>query len=170
MSKPMRARGNILWPRHCAATSRAPWASTTRPSPDGMRTDSAWGLIAQALFMAELLSEQGEAVDPQLLLDAKGAWSELGLPEDVNNWGRLRQYAIGKEVDKSLNNVGAIMSGRLTSEQAPVVEIQAEELTANGVTTSSTTTEDRGGYGRGGKPGKGGGNGKGKGHWKHLQR
>jgi hypothetical protein len=115
-----------------------------------------FGVIAQALFMAELLSEEGEAVDPQLILDAKkGDWSELGLPEGVNNWGRLRQYAMGMEVDKSLHNLGAIMSGRLTSEEAPSEESPTEETTLTGGTTLSTTTQDGKGYGKGGKPGKG---------------
>ncbi|MFH1185594.1 MAG: hypothetical protein V1755_11255 [Chloroflexota bacterium] len=123
------------------------------------------GVVAQALFMAKLLSEEGEAVDPQLILDAKkGDWSELGLPEDVNNWGRLRKYAMGKEVDKSLNNLGAIMSGHLTSEETPTEEPPTEETTLSGGTTLSTTIQDGKGYGKGGKPGKGGGNGKGKGH------
>ncbi|HEY5984457.1 MAG TPA: hypothetical protein VIU38_13390 [Anaerolineales bacterium] len=110
-----------------------------------------FGVIAQALFMAEL-----GGLDPQAILDAKkGDWSGLDVPEGVDNWGRLRQYLLGKAVDKSTHNLGAIMSGRVT----PVVTetVTAEPTIASSTTTTLMTT----GHGKGGLHGKGGGHGKG---------
>lgn len=107
-----------------------------------------FGVIAQALFMAEL-----GGLDPQAILDAKksGDFSTLGL-EGVDNWGRLRQSLLGKTVDKATHNLGAIMSGRITPvvTDTPTVE-----------PTTTTTTLLTVGHGKGGQHGKSGEHGKG---------
>jgi hypothetical protein len=123
-----------------------------------------FGVIAQALFMAQSLG--GDMALAQAILDAKksGDYSALLLPEDVNNWGRLRKYVLS-EAPKSLTNLGAIMSGRAT----PVVTGSPTEETALSSTASSSSTTlltNGNGKGKGAGHGKGGGhgNGKGKGH------
>jgi hypothetical protein len=71
---------------------------------------SGFGVIAQALWMAEMTG-----MDPEDILAVKGGdmdYSELGLPEGVDNWGRLRGYVFGKGAEKTVHNLGEIMSGR----------------------------------------------------------
>jgi len=77
---------------------------------DGM----GFGVIAQAGFMAAALN--GDGATMEAILDAKqnGTFSELELPNGtvVNNWGELRKAVLTN--NKSLKNLGAIMSGRAT--------------------------------------------------------
>jgi hypothetical protein len=110
-----------------------------------------YGLIAQALFAAQKLGGDMALADEILQAKKSGDYSGLGLPDDVNitNWGQFRKYVMSGE-DKSMTNLGAVMSGR--AEPA---------LTT---TTTTTTTQLHGnGHGQGGTHGKGGDHGKGKG-------
>lgn len=72
---------------------------------------NGYGEIAQACFMADILGSDCTTV---MTDKSSKDFSNLGVPSDVNNWGRLRQYAMGKLGDK-LGNLGSIMSGRATS-------------------------------------------------------
>lgn len=119
---------------------------------EGFHTDGfGYGEIAQACFAAEALSAEGTSVSCGDILTAKqnNDISSLGLP-GVTNWGQLRKYILGEAVDKSLNNLGAIMSGRAQS---------ASSDASTGITTDAGAT-----HGKSGDHGKGGGNGKGHGH------
>jgi hypothetical protein len=122
-----------------------------------------FGLIAQALWMAEMTG-----MDPEDILAVKGGemdYSELGLPEGVDNWGRLRGYVFGKGAEKTVHNLGEIMSGRAeplvteTPTESPTGE-PTDEATLTSSTT--TTTLQVNGHGKGGTHGKSEGKGKGK--------
>lgn len=122
-----------------------------------------FGVIAQALWMAEMTG-----MDPEDILAVKGGdmdYSELGLPEGVDNWGRLRSYVFGKGAEKTVHNLGEIMSGRAeplateTPTESPTGEPTGEPtITSN----TTTTTLQVNGQGKGGTHGKSEGKGKGK--------
>jgi hypothetical protein len=123
-----------------------------------------FGVIAQALWMAEMTG-----MAPEDILAAKGGemdYSELGLPEGVDNWGRLRGYVFGKGAEKTVHNLGEIMSGRADplATETPT-ESPTGEPTGDATLTSSstTTTLQATGNGKGGEHGKSEGKGKGKG-------
>lgn len=118
-----------------------------------------FGVIAQALWMAEMTG-----MDPEDILAVKGGdmdYSELGLPEGVDNWGRLRSYVFGKGAEKTVHNLGEIMSGRA---EPLVTETPTESPTGEPtlITSTTTTTLQVTGHGKGGTHGKS--EGKGKGH------
>jgi hypothetical protein len=118
-----------------------------------------FGVIAQALWMAEM-----SGMDPEDILSVKGGdmdYSELGLPEGVDNWGRLRGYVFGKGAEKTVHNLGEIMSGRA---EPLVTETPTESPTGEPtlITSTTTTTLQVTGHGKGGQHGKS--EGKGKGH------
>jgi hypothetical protein len=129
-------------------------------SPSG-----GFGVIAQALFMAQAL----ESTDPALVVaitaakqskDFSAFQSDYGVPADVNNWGRLKKYVMSEEV-KSMTDLGAVMSGRATPLVAPLTSTTT-------ITTTTTVTTDTGtkpGNGNGKAKGQnGGGNGNGSGN------
>jgi hypothetical protein len=99
-----------------------------------------YGVIAQALFAADMLG-----LDPQAVLDAKksGDYSALGL-EGVNNWGQLRK-AVLNSGEKSLSNLGAIMSGR--------ADPAAPSTTLAGTTGKSKSGNHGHGFGKSGDHG-----------------
>jgi hypothetical protein len=125
-----------------------------------------FGVITQALFMAQTLGGDMALAEEILLAKTSGLYDGLGLPEDadVNNWGQLKKYVMSEEV-KSLTNLGAIMSGRA---EPLVIETPTGDTTVTTITTttSSTTTLLGMGNGKGGRHGNSGdhGKGKGKGH------
>ena len=111
-----------------------------------------FGEIAQACFMAEVLNSTcGDVLTAKQNHD----YSTLGLPSDVNNWGRLRKYALGQEV-KSLTNLGAIMSGRASAPTVSSTPIPTPmwPFGSNGKGNGH-------GHGNGGQGGNGNGNGNG---------
>lgn len=124
---------------------------------------SGFGVIAQALWMAEMTG-----LDPEDILAVKNGemdYGELGLPEGVDNWGRLRGYVFGKGAGKTVHNLGEIMSGRAD----PLVtdtptESPTEEPTGEATLTTNTSSNSLQGTGRGkgGEHGKSEGKGKGK--------
>jgi hypothetical protein len=71
-----------------------------------------FGVIAQAGFMAYALEGDGTMMEAILLAKQSGDFSTLVLPDGmvVSNWGELRKAVLTN--DKSLKNLGAIMSGR----------------------------------------------------------
>jgi hypothetical protein len=117
-----------------------------------------FGVIAQALWMAEM-----EGLDPEEILAVKSGemdYGDLGLPEGVDNWGRLRSYVFGKGAEKTVHNLGEIMSKRA---DPLVTETPTGEPTEEATLTSSTTTTlQTMGNGKGGEHGKSEGKGKGK--------
>jgi hypothetical protein len=121
--------------------------------------DFGFGVIAQALWMAEMTG-----MAPEDILAAKGGeldYTELGLPEGVDNWGRLRSYVFGKGAEKTVHNLGEIMSGRA---EPLVTETPTESPTGEATLTSGATTNtlQAMGKGKGGEHGKSEGKGKGK--------
>ncbi len=74
-----------------------------------------YGVIAQALFMAQVLG--GDAALAQQILTAKQThdFSGLTLPGGATptNWGQLMKDVLGAGV-RSMTNLGAIMSGHAT--------------------------------------------------------
>ncbi len=72
-----------------------------------------FGVIAQAGFMAYALDGDGTTMEAILLAKQTGDFSSLVLPDGtvVTNWGELRKTVLTN--DKSLKNLGAIMSGRV---------------------------------------------------------
>ncbi len=72
-----------------------------------------FGVIAQAGFMAYALEGDGAMMEAILLAKQSGDFSTLVLPDGtvVDNWGALRKAVLTN--DKSLKNLGAIMSGRV---------------------------------------------------------
>lgn len=105
-----------------------------------------YGVIAQSLFMAQLLG--GDATLAQEILTAKQThdFSGLTLPDGATptNWGQLMKDVLGATV-RSMTNLGAIMSGRATPPTPP-----------------ATMAAPANGHGHGG--GNGHGNGHGHGH------
>ena len=111
-----------------------------------------YGVIAQACFMAQQFG-----VTCQSILDAKAAQQvgdgfsfTLADGTVITNWGQLRKAAFIDGVDKSLNNLGAIMSGRADTGNTPTA-------------TTNTSSENRPSNGKN-HSSHAGGNGKGKGH------
>lgn len=107
-----------------------------------------YGVIAQACFMAQLLGDECSSV-----LDAKlnGDYTGLFPDGNVTNWGQLRKAVFSEVLGKgsrSLNNLGAIMSGR------------AQQPDDSG--TAVNQSGKGGGRGNGNGNGRGNGNGHGK--------
>ncbi len=104
-----------------------------------------YGVIAQALFMAQVLG--GDATLAQEILTAKQThdFSGLTLPDGAtpSNWGQLMKDVLGAGV-RSMTNLGAIMSGRATPPTPP-----------------ATRAAPANGHGHGGGHGHGNGNGNG---------
>lgn len=73
-----------------------------------------FGVIAQAGFMAFALGGDGTMMDAILMAKQSGDFSTIILSDGttVENWGQLRKAVLTE--DKSLKNLGAIMSGRAT--------------------------------------------------------
>ncbi len=120
---------------------------------------NGFGVIAQSCFIAAQLGKTCTDV----LAAKHGDFSLLGLPEgtDVTNWGQLKKYAFGlavgqgvDKVDKSMQNLGAIVSGRATGNPS------IEEPTTEPPTDLTDQTHGKG-NGKNNGHGKGGGNGKG---------
>ncbi len=114
-----------------------------------------FGVIAQALFMAQTLGGDSALADAILAAKKSGDYSTLGLPEGVvvNNWGQLKKYVMSSEV-KSLTNLGAIMSGRATPPTPAPTAVTSATTTTTTITTAPL-------HGKSGKHGKGHGHGKG---------
>ncbi len=109
-----------------------------------------FGEIAQALFMAQLLGNGLTA--EQILMDKQNHdFSGLTLPDGSTpkNWGQLIKAVLGQEV-RSMTNLGAIMSGRLTP-------------TPTGTSTALAPANNGNGRGNNGNHG-GNGHGHGNGH------
>lgn len=107
-----------------------------------------YGVIAQALFMTQLLG--GDATLAQEILTAKQThdFSGLTLPGGATptNWGQLMKDVLGAGV-RSMTNLGAIMSGRATPPTPPA-------------TMAAPSNGSGHGHGHGG----GNGHGNGRGH------
>lgn len=99
-----------------------------------------FGVITEALFAADMLG-----LDPQAVLDAKksGDFSTLGL-DGVNNWGQLRKQVLNSG-EKSLSNLGAIMSGRAQ----PAGPSSPTDQTLLGTSTQTTFGNQGHGHGHG---------------------
>jgi len=107
-----------------------------------------FGVITQALFMAQKLGGDAAMADAILAAKGSGDYSALGYP-DISNWGQFKK-AVTAGDDKSMTNLGAVMSGRV---QPPTLSSAA---------TLSTTGESGNGHGKSGEHGKSGQHGKGK--------
>ena len=121
-----------------------------------------FGVIAQALFMAKQLD--GDTAMAELILQAKKEGNYGGFGEEyveITNWGQFKKAVTSGE-DKSMTNLGAVMSGRI---EAPVIATATTEPTITTSTNTTLLTDLRGkGHGKGGHHGRGGEHGKGKGH------
>ncbi len=86
-----------------------------------------FGVIAQALWMAQGLQETNPAVTAGLILEAKktGDYSAFILPDGSTptNWGQFKKAALGK--DKK--NLGVIVSGHATNEMPENGSVQQQE-------------------------------------------
>ncbi len=113
---------------------------------------NGYGEIAQACFIADILGSDCTTV---MMDKGKMDFSNLGVPSNVNNWGRLRQYAMG-QLGGKLGNLGSIMSGRATS---PLSSPTTLSPSTSGPTTN-TGPQNTQSHGNNGKH-KGGGGGHG---------
>lgn len=129
----------------------------------GWHTDGyGFGVIAQALFMAQILGGDSTLAEEILAAKKSGDYSKLGLPEGVSitNWGQFRKFVLSAEV-KSLTNLGAIMSGRAqplaltTTPTGSTTDLTGKWLHGKGKGKS-------GDHGNNGNHGKSGTHGKGK--------
>lgn len=124
-----------------------------------MHDDNGFGVIAQACFMAKFLN-----TDCQNVLDFKNGKSGSlpDLPTNVTNWGQLKKYAFQQaltngenNVSKSMNNLGAIVSGRNTKSSSNNGS-SGSSLSNNSNTSSNDLPKSKGsGHGKGHGHGKG---------------
>ncbi len=143
-----------------------------------------FGLIAQALWMANDLGTEGGTLAWQDILMAKQEhdFSSL-LPEDyegtpINNWGQFKKYVKStlEEPDNG-HNLGGVMSGREEPPAAapePVITEPSTDgaLTGGAMMLSSPSQQSQPGQNNGngqgnGKHGGNGNNGNGKGKGRH---
>ena len=126
-----------------------------------------FGVIAQALFMAQALGADPTLAATILAAKTSGDYSALeaalqGMGYDTStvknwNWGQVKKLVMSDAV-KSMTNLGAVMSGR----QGPFVPplAPASVTTTTTTTTVTTDTSTKPGNGKGKAKGQnGGGNG-----------
>lgn len=105
-----------------------------------------YGVIAEALFMAQILGGNSTLAEEILVAKQTHDFSGLTLPDasTPKNWGQLMKDVLGSGL-RSMTNLGAIMSGRVTPPT-----LMAPSLTTN--------------HGKSGSHGGGNGHGNGNGH------
>jgi hypothetical protein len=136
-----------------------------------------FGVIAQALFMAQTLGSDPTLAAAILAAKTTGDYSALettlqGLGFDTStvrnwNWGQVKKLVMATEM-KNMTNLGAVMSGRAT----PLVQPLTTTTTTTTVTTTSSTNPGNGngkakGQNGGGNGNTGNGNGNGNGNGKN---
>jgi len=135
-------------PQNPVAGALALFFGVDNTTINGYHTDGyGYGLIAQALWMSEIMN--GDATLAGAILQAKtsGDYSAFTLPDGSTptNWGQFRKAAL---MGQAKDNLGAVMSGK-------------GQLPGSSTTTQSPTTDHGNSNGS-----HGNGNGHGNGHGK----